>query len=182
MSVLDNSTLWVSISFIIFLALIIKPASKSLAELLEERIKNVKKEIEDSAFKFQENIDSKKLLFDGNTYFENQDFNTAEYNYRKSYSKDSLNSSAPYNLGNSLYKNNLSPEARFNYSQSIKKLSDKESLHKAYHNLGNTYMQEENYQGAVDAFKRSLLNNPNDEETRYNYVLAKELLLSLIHI
>ena len=37
-------------------------------------------------------------------------------------------------------------------------------------------MQEENYQGAVDAFKRSLLNNPNDEETRYNYVLAKELL------
>ena len=124
----------------------------------------------------KENIDSKKLLFDGNTYFENQDFNIAEYNYRKSYSKDSLNSSAPYNLGNSLYKNNLSPEARFNYSQSIKKLSDKESLHKAYHNLGNTYMQEENYQGAVDAFKRSLLNNPNDEETRYNYVLAKELL------
>ena len=116
----------------------------------------------------KENIDSKKLLFDGNTYFENQDFNTAEYNYRKSYSKDSLNSSAPYNLGNSLYKNNLSSEARFNYSQSIKKLSDKESLHKAYHNLGNTYMQEENYQGAVDAFKRSLLNNPNDEETRYN--------------
>ena len=108
----------------------------------------------------KENIDSKKLLFDGNTYFENQDFNTAEYNYRKSYSKDSLNSSAPYNLGNSLYKNNLSPEARFNYSQSIKKLSDKESLHKAYHNLGNTYMQEENYQGAVDAFKRSLLNTP----------------------
>ena len=48
MSVLDNSTLWVSISFIIFLALIIKPASKGLAELLEERIKNVKKEIEDS--------------------------------------------------------------------------------------------------------------------------------------
>ena len=124
----------------------------------------------------KENIDSKKFLFDGNTYFENQEFNTAEYKYRKSYSKDSLNSKAPYNLGNSLYKNNLSSEARFNYSQSIKKLSDKESLHKAYHNLGNTYMQEENYQGAVDAFKKSLLNNPNDEETRYNYVLAKELL------
>ena len=124
----------------------------------------------------KENIDSKKFLFDGNTYFENQQFNTAEYNYRKSYSKDSLNPTATYNLGNSLYKNNLSPEARFNYSQSIKKLSDKESLHRAYHNLGNTYMQEENYQGAVDAFKRSLINNPNDEETRYNYVLAKELL------
>ena len=48
MNVLDNSTLWVSISFIIFLALIIRPASRGLAELLEEKIKNVKKEIEDS--------------------------------------------------------------------------------------------------------------------------------------
>ena len=43
MSVLDNSTLWVSVSFIIFLALIVKPASRGLVEMLSERIKNVKK-------------------------------------------------------------------------------------------------------------------------------------------
>ena len=81
-----------------------------------------------------------------------------------------------YNLGNSLYKNNLPQEARFNFSKSLDKLESKEELHKAFHNLGNTYMQEENYQGAVDNFKKALLNNPDDEETRYNYVLAKELL------
>ena len=61
-------------------------------------------------------------------------------------------------------------------SFAAKSLSSKEELHKAFHNLGNTYMQEENYQGAVDNFKKALLNNPDDEETRYNYVLAKELL------
>ncbi len=48
MSVLDNSTLWVSVSFIIFLALIVKPASRGLVEMLSERIKNVKKKIEES--------------------------------------------------------------------------------------------------------------------------------------
>ncbi len=48
MSVLDNSTLWVGVSFIIFIALIIRPASKGLTELLEKRIKNVSKKIEDS--------------------------------------------------------------------------------------------------------------------------------------
>ena len=37
-------------------------------------------------------------------------------------------------------------------------------------------MQSEDYQNAMDSFKNALLNNPEDDETRYNYVLAKELL------
>ena len=119
---------------------------------------------------------SNNLVFDGNIEFQKDKFSSAEYNYRKAYSIDSLNYQAPYNLGNSLYKNNLSNEARFNYNQSLAKLNSKEDLHKAFHNLGNTFMKDKNYQGAVDNFKKALLNNPDDEETRYNYVLAKELL------
>jgi hypothetical protein len=34
-------------------------------------------------------------------------------------------------------------------------------------------MKEKNYSGAVEAYKNALRNNPNDEETRYNYALAK---------
>ena len=124
----------------------------------------------------EEQKNSNNLVFDGNTEFQNENFSDAEYNYRKAYSSDSLNHKAPYNLGNSLYKNNLSNQARFNYNQSLKKLTSKEDLHKAFHNMGNTFMNDKNYQGAVDNFKKALLNNPNDEETRYNYVLAKELL------
>ena len=37
-------------------------------------------------------------------------------------------------------------------------------------------MQNEDYQNAVNSFKKALLNNPTDDETRYNYALAKELL------
>ena len=42
------------------------------------------------------------------------------------------------------------------------------------HNLGNAYMQQKNYEKAIDAYKESLRNNPNDEQTRYNLALAKQ--------
>ena len=42
--------------------------------------------------------------------------------------------------------------------------------------MGNVYMQKKEYQKAVEAYKNALRNNPSDEETRYNYALAKELL------
>jgi|GEM_PF-58720 len=37
-----------------------------------------------------------------------------------------------------------------------------------YHNMGNSQMKQENYQGAIDSYKNALRLNPNDEETRYN--------------
>jgi Ca-activated chloride channel family protein len=36
------------------------------------------------------------------------------------------------------------------------------------HNLGNARMKQENYQGAIDAYKESLRHSPNDDRTRYN--------------
>ena len=37
-------------------------------------------------------------------------------------------------------------------------------------------MKQKDYAKAVEAYKNALRNNPEDEETRYNYALAKELL------
>ena len=37
-------------------------------------------------------------------------------------------------------------------------------------------MNEKNYSAAVEAYKNALRNNPSDEETRYNYALAKKKL------
>lgn len=39
---------------------------------------------------------------------------------------------------------------------------------RSFHNLGNARMEQKNYQGAIDAYKEALRNNPNDETTRYN--------------
>ena len=37
-------------------------------------------------------------------------------------------------------------------------------------------MEQKQYQPAVDAYKNSLRNNPNDDETRYNLAVAQKLL------
>ncbi|MFL2638952.1 MAG: tetratricopeptide repeat protein [Flavobacteriaceae bacterium] len=124
------------------------------------------------------NIDQKSnnLTLDGNVEFSNKEFIEAETYYRKAISKDSSNNIASYNMGNSLYKSGLIGEASNEYKSSILKSKNKNELHKAYHNLGDVFMQNKDYQGAVNSFKKALLNNPKDDETRYNYALAKELL------
>ena len=120
--------------------------------------------------------ESNNLTLDGNIEFAENNLVEAESLYRKSISKDSLNLKAVYNMGNSFYKNELKDEAINQYRSSIKKTTDRDLLHKSFHNLGNVFMQNEDYQNAVDSFKKALLNKPSDDETRYNYVLAKELL------
>mgnify|MGYP003327910704 CR=1 FL=1 len=67
-------------------------------------------------------------------------------------------------------------EASQRFFQTQKLSKNKEVKHQAFHNMGNVYMQKKEYQKAVEAYKNALRNNPADDETRYNYALAKELL------
>lgn len=60
--------------------------------------------------------------------------------------------------------------------QAAKIAESKEDKHKIFHNLGNSFMEQKKYQEAVNAYKDALRNNPKDEETRYNYALAKKML------
>ena len=57
-----------------------------------------------------------------------------------------------------------------------KAISKNEIQNKASHNLGNTYMKKKDYAQAVEAYKNALRNNSEDDETRYNYALAKKFL------
>ena len=47
-----------------------------------------------------------------------------------------------------------------------------DTLHQAWHNIGNCYLQKKEYQQAVDAYKKALKLDPKDEETRYNLAYA----------
>jgi hypothetical protein len=127
----------------------------------------------------QENLINKKsnnLTYDGNIEFSDKNLVEAEFLYRQAISKDSMNNIASYNMANSFYNSGFNKEAINQYKLSIKKAKNKKDLHKSYHNLGDVYMRNKDYQNAVNSFKNALLNNPSDDETRYNYALAKELL------
>jgi tetratricopeptide (TPR) repeat protein len=116
----------------------------------------------------------KKLLSEAYDKAVSGDFAEAEAAYRQALAITGNNSTAAYNLSNLYLDNDESLAARRRILEAIKNTNDKDLIHKAYHNLGNSLMKEENYKGAIEAYKNALRNNPDDEETRYNYALAKE--------
>lgn len=117
-----------------------------------------------------------KFLPKGNEEFAEKKYADAEANYRISQSKFKKKAVSSYNLGTSIYKQNQHSEAKYHFAKAIQDAKTKPEKHKAFHNLGNVLMKEKEYQGAVEAYKNALRNNPNDEETRYNYALAKKML------
>lgn len=117
-----------------------------------------------------------KLTAEGNKKFKEKKLLDAEAEYRKAFSANLKNAVPQYNLGNTLYTDESIDAARGKFASSAESAQTKEDRHKAFHNLGNTYMLQKKYQQAVDAYKNALRNNPTDDETRYNLALAKKML------
>ncbi|MCX7546476.1 tetratricopeptide repeat protein [Xanthomarina sp. F1114] len=113
-------------------------------------------------------------VFEGNEKAVNDDFVSAEMAYRQALSEQSSSVAGAYNLGTSYYKNENYTEALFRLQQAVKSATSKEEKHKAFHNIGNILMKEKRCKEAVEAYKSALRNNPSDDETRYNFGLAKE--------
>nr|WP_294934204.1 tetratricopeptide repeat protein [uncultured Flavobacterium sp.] len=120
--------------------------------------------------------DKDKNLPKGNDAFNEKKYAEAEADYRVSKFGNPQRATTSYNLGNAIYRQKQPSEAKYSYVEAIENAKGKRQKHKAYHNLGNVLMMEKNYQGAVEAYKNALRNNPKDEETRYNYALAKQKL------
>lgn len=117
-----------------------------------------------------------KTLPKANEEYAEKKFVEAEANYRISNSKFPKRTVSAYNLGNAIYRQNQIAEAKLAYGKAIENIKSRPQKHKLYHNLGNVFMKEKNYSAAVEAYKNALRNKPSDEETRYNYALAKQKL------
>lgn len=113
----------------------------------------------------------------GNKLFKKNSFTQSEIRYRKALQKDSLSSAAKFGLADALYKQNKQDEA-INYYSSLAENPTLPPEKKAdvMHNIGNIYMHKKDYAKSVEAYKQSLKLNPDDNDTRYNYVLARNLL------
>lgn len=117
-----------------------------------------------------------KTLPKGNEAFAEKKYTEAEADYRISQSKFNKKAISTYNLANSIYKQKQVLESKYQYINALKKAKTKTEKHRIYHNVGNCLMAEKEYSGAVEAYKNALRNNPLDDETRYNYALAKQFL------
>ncbi len=115
-------------------------------------------------------------IFEGNKKIEQNDFIGAEMDYRNSLSKNPNSTKGFYNLGNAQYNSSAYDEAVQQFFRTQKFSKNKLDKHFAFHNMGNVYMKKKEYDKAVESYKSALRNNPSDDETRYNYALAKSLL------
>lgn len=121
--------------------------------------------------------EAKDYIIGGNQLYTQGNYAKAELQYKQALSKDANSIKANYNLGNSLYQQKKYDEARAHYDRIIKnRKTTQADKHKAFHNIGKTYLDENNPEKAVQNFKEALKLNPYDEQTRYNYALAKKML------
>lgn len=141
----------------------------------------------------------RQLVYEGNNDYHSSRNIQAINKYREALKSKPDNKKANFNLGDAIYKeamgimnsksqqpimgmkpdslaNIMFEEAAGQFDIVSQTVSDKDTLHKANHNLGNCRLQQKNYQAAVDAYKKALKVNPKDEETRYNLAYALKKL------
>lgn len=131
----------------------------------------------------------------GNRMFEDSLFIKAEENYLKAVDLNPDLYEGNYNLGNAYTAQQKPNEAIEQYRKTSNVLETrkkelmenpqsnskdldkcKDELAKTYHNTGVVYHMCQQYDKAVEAYKQALRNNPKDDETRYNLILAQRML------
>ncbi|MEC8514160.1 MAG: hypothetical protein VXY69_03035 [Bacteroidota bacterium] len=140
---------------------------------------------------FAQDIMSKLRMKEGNEAYNSGEFIQSNDLYSQSFKNDTSNLKAAFNNGNSSFMSGDFESSRNNFNQYLQSNITKEEKSKAYYNIGNSYLTEyaksaqENtgqspnsdlLTNAVDNYKKSLRNNPTDEDARYNLSYAMKLL------
>lgn len=108
----------------------------------------------------------------GNRDFRREKYREADIDYRRALVKDSTSLAANYNLANTLYRME-------NYQEAAKYAEAAENAQASADvcfNKGDIALKNKDYNTAVEAFKRALLQNPGDLEAKENYIYAKKML------
>lgn len=112
----------------------------------------------------------------GNRQYKKGNWQNAEIEYRKAQAKDSNSFAAGYNLAGALYREG-------NFDEAAKTLDRLKEIAPAsgraadyFYNQGNVAVQKKDWKAAVEAYKQSILLNPEDLEAKENYAYAKQML------
>jgi len=126
-----------------------------------------------------------KLIREGNKSYEEQNYQEAEIDFRKSLQKNENSIPGRFNLGNSLYKQNNYQEALLAFDSVRNSNPGEDVLSKSYYNLGNALLKmamdtsntfQEALPASIEAYKSSLRSNPVDTSAKYNLAYAMNLL------
>ncbi|MBI9037473.1 MAG: tetratricopeptide repeat protein [Bacteroidales bacterium] len=116
------------------------------------------------------------LIREGNKLYDEKKFPEAEIEYRKSLEVAPKSFKGNFNLADALYEQKNYEEALKMFNEIASQKTSKNVKAEAYHNLGNTFLDMQELEKSIEAYKNALRNNPNDKETKYNLEYAKQLL------
>jgi Ca-activated chloride channel family protein len=119
---------------------------------------------------------SQKLVREGNKLYEQNKFKEAGATYQKALQKDPTSIPGMFNLGNSLYQQKQFDASRKILAGAAKNAKDKGSKAEVNYNIGNTYMSEKKWEDAIESYKQTLKNNPQDADAKYNLSYAKAMM------
>lgn len=122
----------------------------------------------------KQELKAQSYVADANDLANNDAFVEAEMEYRKALSLQPKQAVGAYNLGHQYFKKGNFEEALYRHQQAAKNAVTKQEKHRAFHNIGNILMEEKKCKEAVEAYKNALRSMPTDDETRYNFAIAKE--------
>lgn len=112
----------------------------------------------------------------GNRQYRKGNWQNAEIEYRKAQAKDSTSFAAGYNLAGALYREGNFDEAGKTLDR-LKEIAPASGRAADYfYNQGNVAVQKKDWKAAVEAYKQSILLNPEDLEAKENYAYAKQML------
>lgn len=112
----------------------------------------------------------------GNSEYKRKKYPEAELEYRKALNVSPNMKEASFNLGVALQQQKKEDEAIKQYEKSLELLKDSVQQAHAYHNIGNAYCMKEEWEKAIDAFKKALRLKPSDMDTKYNLAFAQSKL------
>ena len=119
---------------------------------------------------------------EGNAFYHDSLWHDAEMQYRRAQEQMPSDSISQYNLANALLQQQEQEKAQdaMSFYGKVIESSERGGNHRlaslASFNAGDICMASQQYDQAINFFKRALRNNPLDDEARYNLLLAKKLL------
>ena len=133
-----------------------------------------------------QHLPERSLVRKGNRQFDKLNYRSSYNRYNEALEYDSVSYEALYNRANAYHQlrmanpadSTLNQQTGYSYYEQIAgdNLLSEAQRAEVYRNLGESLFANERYEAALNAFRESLLLNPDDAETKYNYVLTKRIV------
>lgn len=133
-----------------------------------------------------QHLPERSLVRKGNRQFDKLNYRSSYNRYNEALEYDSVSYEALYNRANAYHQlrmanpadSTLNQQTGYSYYEQIAgdKILSEAQRAEVYRNLGESLFANERYEAALNAFRESLLLNPDDAQTKYNYVLTKRIV------